>query len=230
MTRPKIETPVEKAGLMVLILFWVLALAALSQAAHGQELKPVTQQKPASAQKASAKQQPATSQKKTKQATAEESSTRLIVISIPDRQLALIVDGEVVKVYPIAVGKESTPSPEGEFTVISRNVDPTYYHEGKVVPPGKNNPLGTRWMGLDLKGYGIHGTNAPKSIGKAASHGCIRMAKKDLEELFTLVHVGDAVTIRSERDELVAQVFGNSNTDVQVASAATASSSEVGNE
>ena len=230
MTRPKIETPVEKAGLMVLILFWVLALAALSQAAHGQELKPVTQQKPASAQKASAKQQPATSQKKTKQATAEESSTRLIVISIPDRQLALIVDGEVVKVYPVAVGKDSTPSPEGEFTVISRNVDPTYYHEGKVVPPGKNNPLGTRWMGLDLKGYGIHGTNAPKSIGKAASHGCIRMAKKDLEELFTLVRVGDAVTIRGERDELVAQVFGNSNTDVQVASAATASASEVGNE
>jgi len=230
MTRPKIETPVEKAGLMVLILFWVLALAALSQAAHGQELKPVTQQKPASAQKASAKQQRATSQKKTKQATAEESSTRLIVISIPDRQLALIVDGEVVKVYPVAVGKDSTPSPEGEFTVISRNVDPTYYHEGKVVPPGKNNPLGTRWMGLDLKGYGIHGTNAPKSIGKAASHGCIRMAKKDLEELFTLVRVGDAVTIRGERDELVAQVFGNSNTDVQVASAATASASEVGNE
>ena len=55
-------------------------------------------------------------------------------------------------------------------------------------------------MGLDTKGYGIHGTNAPKSIGKAASHGCIRMAKRDLEELFSMVKAGDAVEIRGERD------------------------------
>ncbi|PYP82281.1 MAG: L,D-transpeptidase [Candidatus Angelobacter sp. Gp1-AA117] len=232
MIRPKMETPVEKAGFAVVILFWVLALAALSQAAHGQDLKPATQQKPMSVQKISAKPQTATTQKQAKQTSPEEqATTRLIVISIPDRQLALIVDGEVVKVYPIAVGKESTPSPEGEFTIITRTEDPTYYHEGKVIPPGKNNPLGTRWMGLSLKGYGIHGTNAPKSIGKAASHGCIRMAKKNLEELFTLVKVGDAVTIRSERDELVAQVFGNNNTDVQVASAtASTPASEGGNE
>ena len=226
MIRPKMETPVEKAGFAVLILFWVLALAALSQAAHGQELKPATQQKPASVQKTSAKPQSATTQKTVQN---EQGATRLIVISIPDRQLALIVDGEVTKVYPVAVGKDSTPSPEGEFTIITRTEDPTYYHEGKVIPPGKSNPLGTRWMGLSLKGYGIHGTNAPKSIGKAASHGCIRMAKKDLEELFTLVKVGDAVTIRAERDELVAQVFGNNNTDVQVASAAmTTATSEGG--
>lgn len=232
MIRPKMETPVEKAGFAVLILFWVLALAALSQAAHGQDLKPATQQKPMSVQKISAKPQTAITQKQAKQTSPEEqASTRLIVISIPDRQLALIIDGEVVKVYPIAVGKESTPSPEGEFTIITRTEDPTYYHEGKVIPPGKNNPLGTRWMGLSLKGYGIHGTNAPKSIGKAASHGCIRMAKKNLEELFTLVKVGDAVTIRSERDELVAQVFGNNNTDVQVASAtASTPASEGGDE
>src|SRR5437660_409271 len=127
MTRPKMETPVEKAGLAVLILFWVLALAALSQAAHGQELKPAAQAK------ASAKS--TASPEKAKQATEEEqAATRLIVISIPDRQLALIVNGEVVKVYPVAVGKDSTPSPEGEFIIISHNQDPTYYHEGKVVP------------------------------------------------------------------------------------------------
>lgn len=231
MIRPKMETPVEKAGFAVLILFWVLALAALSQAAHGQELKPATQQKPASVQKVSAKPQAAATQKKAKTSQEEQATTRLIVISIPDRQLALIEDGEVVKVYPVAVGKDSTPSPEGEFTIITRTEDPTYYHEGKVIPPGKSNPLGTRWMGLSLKGYGIHGTNAPKSIGKAASHGCIRMAKKDLEELFTLVKVGDAVTIRGERDELVAQIFGNNNTDVQVASTtAMTATSEGGDE
>lgn len=233
MIRPKMETPVEKAGFAVLILFWVLALAALSQAAHGQELKPAPQPKQASAQKTSGKQQLAATHKKAKQTTQEEEQavTRLIVISIPDRQLALIVNGEVAKVYPVAVGKGSTPSPEGEFTITTRTEDPTYYHEGKVIPPGKSNPLGTRWMGFSLKGYGIHGTNAPKSIGKAASHGCIRMAQKNLEELFTLVKVGDAVTIRGERDELVAQVFGNNNSDVQVASAtATTATSEGGDE
>jgi len=232
MIRPKMETPVEKAGFAVLILFWVLALAALSQAAHGQELKPAAQQNPAPAAKISAEQQAASTQKTAKPISQEKQATaRLIVISIPDRQLALMVNGEVAKVYPVAVGKDSTPSPEGEFTIITRTEDPTYYHEGKVIPPGKSNPLGTRWMGLSLKGYGIHGTNAPKSIGKAASHGCIRMAKKDLQELFTLVKVGDAVTIRGERDELVAQVFGNNNTDVQVASAtATTATSEGGDE
>lgn len=228
MIRPKMETPVEKAGFAVLILFWVLALAALSQAAHGQELKPAPQQKPAPVQKASAKPQAPATQNKAKTSQAEQATTRLIVISIPDRQLALIADGEVVKVYPVAVGKDSTPSPEGEFTIITRTEDPTYYHEGKVIPPGKSNPLGTRWMGLSLKGYGIHGTNAPKSIGKAASHGCIRMAKKDLQELFTLVKVGDAVTIRGERDELVAQVFGNNNSDVQVASTTATTTTSAG--
>jgi L,D-transpeptidase ErfK/SrfK len=132
---------------------------------------------------------------------------RQIVISIPDRQLALLEDGAVVKVYPIAVGKPSTPSPAGDFTVINRATNPTYRHKGQVVPPGKSNPVGTRWMGLSLKGYGIHGTNVQSSIGKAASHGCFRMKKKDVEELFTLVRVGDAVAVRDVRDELVARAF-----------------------
>ena len=61
---------------------------------------------------------------------------------------------------------------------------------------------------MNQKGYGIHGTNEPRSVGKAASHGCIRMAKADLEELFTLISVGDEVEIRSERDEQTAQWFG----------------------
>jgi hypothetical protein len=63
-------------------------------------------------------------------------------------------------------------------------------------------------MGLSAKSYGIHGTNQPKSIGKAASTGCIRMGKEDLEELFALVEVGDAVQIVAERDEQIAEIFG----------------------
>jgi lipoprotein-anchoring transpeptidase ErfK/SrfK len=147
---------------------------------------------------------------------------RQIVISIPDRQLALLEDGIVIRTYPIAVGKASTPSPSGEFTVINRAKNPVYRHDGQVVMPGKNNPVGTRWMGLSLRGYGIHGTNVQSSIGKAASHGCFRMKKNDVEELFTLVRVGDAVSVRGERDELVARVFKTAPVtgEVTVASAA----------
>ena len=143
-------------------------------------------------------------------AYAQVEGKRVLLVSIPDHRLALIEDGQVKKVYPVAVGKESTPSPTGTFRVVARVVDPTYYHEGKVIAPGPRNPLGTRWMGLDLKGYGIHGTNAPQSIGKAASHGCIRMAKHDLEELFSTVKAGDVVEIRGERDAQTAAVFGTS--------------------
>jgi hypothetical protein len=77
-----------------------------------------------------------------------------------------------------------------------------------VIPPGPNNPLGPRWVGLSQKGFGIHGTNQPSSVGKAASHGCIRMRNRDIEQFFEMVSVGDAVSIRGERNEEVAQMFG----------------------
>jgi len=141
-------------------------------------------------------------------AFAQVADKRLLLISLPDHRLALIQDGQVKKIYVVAVGKESTPSPTGSFRIVARLVDPTYYHQGKVIAPGPRNPLGDRWMGLDRKGYGIHGTNAPQSIGKSASHGCIRMAKADLEQIFTMVRVGDAVEIRGERDAQTAAIFG----------------------
>ena len=110
---------------------------------------------------------------------------RVIVVSLEDRKLALVEDGQVKKVYSVAVGKPSTPSPVGTFTIERRIMNPTYSHNGRMVLPGPGNPVGTRWMGLSIRGYGIHGTNEPNSIGKAASHGCIRMGKTDLEEFFT---------------------------------------------
>jgi len=136
-----------------------------------------------------------------------KATVHFVLVSIPDRKLALLEDGNVVRIYRVAVGKASTPSPTGTFKVVNRVTNPTYYHKGQVVAAGKGNPVGTRWMGLSAKGYGIHGTNQPNSIGKAASTGCIRMGKRDLEELFELVTVGDPVEIRGERDEQVAQIF-----------------------
>jgi lipoprotein-anchoring transpeptidase ErfK/SrfK len=131
-----------------------------------------------------------------------------LVLSLPDRKMALLENGSVKKVYVVAVGKKSTPSPIGTFTIVSRLNNPTYSHRGRIVAPGPDNPVGTRWMGLSVKGYGIHGTNAPKSIGKAASHGCIRMAKLDLEELFDAVRTGDQVEIIGERNAETAELFG----------------------
>ncbi|MFZ0685156.1 MAG: L,D-transpeptidase [Terriglobales bacterium] len=139
-----------------------------------------------------------------------------MLVSIPDRKLALFANGKLVRVYPVAVGKSSTPSPVGEFKIVNHVSNPTYYHKGKVIAAGAGNPVGTRWMGLSAKGYGIHGTNQPNSIGKAASTGCIRMGKQDVEELFAMVDAGDTVQIRAERGEQIAAVFGTGGgTEVQ---------------
>lgn len=234
----QIENPgKERAGIIIFFAVWVLALLVLTASARGEELNTsnAKQISHAGVQQALTQEQSSSQPQPRKAAEAKENKsqqadsgdeqtlTRFILISIPDRKLALVDNGKVVKVYPIAIGAKHSPSPQGNFTIISRVSNPSWTHKGKVVAPGKDNPVGSRWMGLSLKGYGIHGTNAPRSIGKAASHGCFRMGKKDIEELFLLVRVGDTVAVRAERDELVAQVFGtpsdNSNA-VQVASTA----------
>ena len=138
----------------------------------------------------------------------EDDGNRTVLVSLVDRKLAVIEDGVVIATFQVAVGADVTPSPTGEFKVVSRVENPTYYHPGTVIPAGRNNPVGTRWLGLSQKGYGIHGTNAPGSIGRAASHGCIRLRNADVEKLFTMVQVGDTVKIRGERDEEVAEIFG----------------------
>ena len=165
-------------------------------------------------------------------AYGQQTTARTIVVSLEDRKLALIEDGQVKKVYTVAVGKPSTPSPEGSFTIERRVANPTYHHNGKTVEPGPENPVGSRWMGLSKAGYGIHGTNEPTSIGKAASHGCIRMAKADLEEFYTLVSVGDQVEIVGQRNEQTARLFEpaplpESKQPVQLAKAEPAAASSV---
>jgi len=145
------------------------------------------------------------------QAIESTEPQRRIVISIPDRKLALIENGQVVKIYDTAVGAPASPTPAGTYKIAQRVPNPTWYGPaGQVVGPGKGNPVGTRWMGLSRKGYGIHGTNNPKSIGKRASHGCIRMRNRDVEDLFERVAVGDVVELRGVRDAEIAQIFGGS--------------------
>ena len=146
---------------------------------------------------------------------------RVVLVSLVDRKLAVIDNGVVITTFEVAVGAKVSPSPTGEFKIVSRVSNPTYYHRGTVIPTGKDNPVGTRWIGLDLKGYGIHGTNAPRSIGRAASHGCIRLRNLEMERLFTMLRIGDVVQIRGERDEQVARIFGGEADQTVLAIAAS---------
>lgn len=106
-----------------------------------------------------------------------------IVIKIPARLLEVYDDGKIYKKYRVAVGKGSTPSPVGEWVVAWKS-----YRDGV---------FGTRYIALNVPwgGYGIHGTNQPWSIGRYASHGCIRMRNKDVEEMFEWIPVGTPVRI-----------------------------------
>lgn len=153
----------------------------------------------------------------TAERVSAERPARTVIVSLPDRKLAVIADGNVIAKFSVAVGAAASPSPTGEFRITSRVANPTYYHPGTVIPAGKDNPVGTRWLGLSQKGYGIHGTNVPRSIGRAASHGCIRLRNRDMERLFSMLRIGDVVQIRGERDEQVAEIFGTEGGETVVA-------------
>ena len=139
--------------------------------------------------------------------TVTEARGRRLVVSIPDRKLAVIENNHVVEVFAVAVGAPNSPSPTGTFTIVNRVANPTYYHPGKVIAPGPQNPIGTRWIGLNQKGYGIHGTDEPSSIGYARSHGCIRLRNADVERLFERVRPGDVVELHAERTPQLDQLF-----------------------
>jgi hypothetical protein len=120
-----------------------------------------------------------------------------IWINIPECCLRLYHGAELYQTYRVAVGKAETPSPQGDFRVSVKVLDPTWYPGGKrqPVPPGPGNPLGGYWLGLDQKGYGIHGNNQADSVGNPVSHGCFRMANPDMATLFNLVPIGTPVRV-----------------------------------
>jgi len=109
--------------------------------------------------------------------------------------LTLKADGNIFKTYRISTGLNNS-TPMGNFTITTKIMNPVWYTEAAVVPAGSpNNILGSRWMAISRKGYGIHGTADPKSIGKSITAGCVRMANPDVEELYTIVPEGTEVVI-----------------------------------
>lgn len=134
-------------------------------------------------------------------AAKEKTDSQKIVINLASRSLALYKGNEKIRLYPLGVGKVSTPTPTGYYKILSKEINPDWVDPGDervVIPSGEDNPLGYRWMRI-YGNYGIHGTNKPESIGQYVSNGCIRMFEKDVEALFDLVSVGMPVEITYNR-------------------------------
>jgi L,D-transpeptidase ErfK/SrfK len=135
----------------------------------------------------------------------EPESGSLLVINVPQRMLFRVVDGRVDAAFPVAVGRPTWRTPRGAFTVLEKEVDPTWdvppsiqaemRREGKPVitsiPPCPAKALGRHWIRLSHPGVGLHGTNVPTSIYRFTTHGCIRLHPDDVGTLFERVQVGD---------------------------------------
>jgi lipoprotein-anchoring transpeptidase ErfK/SrfK len=126
-----------------------------------------------------------------------------IVVNRSQNRLYLFDGTKLFRTFPVATGQAIYPTPAGTWHIVVKWKNPWWYPPTqdswakglKPVPPGPSNPLGTRWMGLDAPGVGIHGTDEPSSIGYSASHGCIRMQVPDAEWLFDHVDIGTTVYV-----------------------------------
>jgi lipoprotein-anchoring transpeptidase ErfK/SrfK len=126
----------------------------------------------------------------------------IVVIRRESKRLHLYRGMRLWKVFGVATGQSSYPTPIGNFSIVTMQRHPWWYppdsdwaEDEEPIPPGPGNPLGTRWMGLSAPGVGMHGTPDAASIGYSASHGCIRMRIPEAEWLFSRVRVGTPVFI-----------------------------------
>ncbi|MCK4881421.1 MAG: L,D-transpeptidase family protein [Candidatus Omnitrophica bacterium] len=123
--------------------------------------------------------------------------TEMFNIFVDKSQNILILkDGDdVLKVYNVSTGNANS-TPVGEFEITTRLIDPVWFNKGIVVPPeSPQNVLGSRWLGFDLPGYGIHGTVEPETIGEQVTAGCIRMRNEEVEELYSIIPRGTKVIV-----------------------------------
>lgn len=127
-----------------------------------------------------------------------------IVINVPEMRLYLFYPrSQMVRTYPIGIGDVDFETPVGTYRVVSRQVNPSWTVPKSLrqkygvafMPPGPDNPLGKQWLGLSRKGYGIHGTDFPWSVGRLVTHGCIRLYPEHMEHLFREVLVNTPVEI-----------------------------------
>jgi hypothetical protein len=117
--------------------------------------------------------------------------------------LRLWKDLKLAETYTVAVGQEGLETPEGLYAIEAKEENPVWHVPesawagdlaGQTIPPGPSNPIKARWMAI-YEGAGIHGTEEVESLGSAASHGCVRMAIADVEQLYEQVEVGTPIFI-----------------------------------
>ena len=120
----------------------------------------------------------------------------VILVNKPQNILILKCEEEIVKTYLVSTGKNNS-TPAGTFKITNKLLNPTWFKKGDsvIAPADPKNALGTRWLGINLPGYGIHGTIEPRNLGKQVTEGCIRMSNSDIEELYIIVPVGTEVVI-----------------------------------
>jgi len=118
-----------------------------------------------------------------------------IVVDKSQNTLILKTDEEIIRTYIVSTGLNNS-TPVGNFKIVNKLTRPTWFKAGAVVAANSpDNILGSRWMGFDLPGYGIHGTTDPDNLGKQITQGCVRMSNSEVEELYAIVPVGTEVTI-----------------------------------
>ncbi len=119
-----------------------------------------------------------------------------VTVDKSENRLSLYLNDHLIKTYRVATG-ENNSTPIGKFKIVTKVEKPIWYHKGKAVPAGDpENIIGTRWMGFDLKSYGIHGTTKPESIGQQVSSGCVRMLNHEVEELYDLLPLKTEVIVK----------------------------------
>lgn len=132
-----------------------------------------------------------------------------VVLNIPEAHVYVVERGKAVKDYPVGVSQADWKAPLGTTKVVLKEKHPTWHVPPKIqremaekglpvktkVPPGPKNPLGSRWIGFADGTYGFHGTLEPGTIARYASHGCVRMLRHDVEDLYNRVEVGTPVRV-----------------------------------
>ncbi|MBO9128381.1 SH3 domain-containing protein [Bacillus sp. 165] len=147
-------------------------------------------------------------------AKAASSPSQLIIINTATNKLAFFENGQLMKEFPVASGKSSTPTPQGKFSIVNKIKNRPYYKKN-IKGGDPQNPLGDRWMGMDIYGtpgntYAIHGNNNESSIGKWISGGCVRMHNNDVHWLFDQINVRATVIIKNSNSsyESIAKSYG----------------------
>ncbi len=144
---------------------------------------------------------------KSAEAKASGSPALSVHVSTTESMLEVLAGDKTVAAFPVTVGSAQTASPIGDWKIRAIAKFPNFRYDKKMLkegersadfkmlPPGPNNPVGIMWIALNKKGIGIHGTDDPDSIGRSASHGCIRLANWDVVKVAELAKPGMAVKI-----------------------------------